>query len=112
MVKRRIPLPLADEINVLFGIPAATVAVALGGALGSVLAYVHGGPHRGVAAGAIGFLTLAANLRVEDAPLYRWTGLVVQFLLAPRIYVCPPSMSLLEAEVNPLAKAHAKTFSY
>ena len=112
MVTRRIPLPLADEVNVLFGLPAATVGVLLGGALAAGFAYLHGGSHRWMAVGLVAAITLGLNVRWEDVPLYAWLGLAARFLLEPRVYVCPGTcVNSMEDEVTSHARAHAQTVS-
>ena len=87
---RRIPLPLADELNVLFGIPAATVAVVLTGAFVGALAVLHGGTHRWLMLGVVVAATISANVRLDEVPVYVWAGLLMRFMATPQIYVCPP----------------------
>lgn len=118
---RRIPLPLADEVNVLFGLPAATVAVVLTGALAAGFAFLHGGAHGWIDAGVVALLTLTANVPWEEEPLYVWIGRFCRFAMTPRIYVCPTSCPdydshsdshSMEDEVSSYAHGHAKALSH
>ncbi len=105
---RRIPLPLADELNVLFGIPAGTVAVVLTGAFLAALAVLHGGSHRWIMLGVVASLTLCANLRLDEMPVYVWIGLLGRFVVTPRVYVCPPSAAGATGLSTALSEAHSR----